>query len=97
MKAEIKIEKTKEGTIYTLEGKGTFRIVEVGFCVFVLEKRFEDFTISGVFWHKINIIEQWKRIDNEGEETDDCLVERHYSLDYAIKWIHDYNKYPIYH
>lgn len=107
MSKEIRIEKTEQCTIYSVGISDKFRIVQNSDNKFIIQKLFKKTQTKGyLWWKKTTNSEEWKRVDKNGRKYYIGLhinisnVDRfrtYKTLDKAIKWITDYNKYPIYH
>jgi len=103
MSKEIKIEITEQCTIYIVGVSDKFRIVQNRDNEFVIQKLFYRTQTKGyLWWKKTKILDKWKRVDKNGHIYYNILskindFKTYKTLDKAIKWIEDYNKYPIYH
>lgn len=96
---EIKIEQTEQFTIYIV-GNNKFRIVQIHDLEFIIQKLYKKTITEGcLWWEKTITTHKWHRVDINGkkyniENYDQFLIYN--TLEKAIKWIEDYNKYPIY-
>lgn len=106
MSKEIRIEKTAQGTIYSVGISDKFRIVQNSDNEFIIQKLFKETETKGcLWWKKTSSWDEWKRVDKNGQKYYNSIgyrihisnYEQFKTLDEAIKWIEDYNKYPIYH
>tara|TARA_B100000780_G_C21065087_1_gene428244 strand:+ start:633 stop:956 length:324 start_codon:yes stop_codon:yes gene_type:complete len=105
---DIKIEKTDKCTIYVAGVSDKFRIVQKSDDQFIIQKLYKETQTKGcLWWKKTTNSEDWKSVDKNGVKyysvgirihiSNDHLFKEYKNLDKAIKWITDYNKYPIYH
>jgi hypothetical protein len=105
MSKEIKIEKTEQCTIYSVGISDKFRIVQNSDDKFIIQKLFKKTETKGYLWWKKRISwDEWKRVDKNGQKYYRIRYISNYdkfktykTLEKAVKWIEDYNKYPIYH
>ena len=108
MSKEIRIEKTKQCTIYIVGISDKYRVVQNSDDGVIIQKLFKETETKGyLWWKKTTNSEDWKRVDKNGQKYYKRVYKRHTSnyyqfktyktLDKAVKWIEDYNKYPIYH
>ena len=108
MNKEVKIEKNKQCNIYSVGVSDKFRIVQNSDEEFIIQKLYKESQTKGyLWWKKTTNSEEWKRVDVNGwkyynigykimrSNRDDFKTYK--TLDKAVKWIEDYNKYPIYH
>lgn len=102
MSKELVIEKTNEGTIYTIKN-GKYRIVQTGQLTYVVETLFTYTINKGHLWLKKKIIKnEWTRV-NKNKSIHSLFyrnVSKSFSTFYtkydAEDWIKNL-KYPIYH
>lgn len=108
MSKEIKIVKTKQCTIYIDGISDKYRIVQNSDEQFIIQKLYKETQTKGcLWWKKTTNSEDWKSVDKNGIEYYSVGIRIHISnydqfktyktLEKAIKWIEDFNKYPIYH
>ena len=108
MNKEIRIEKTKQCTIYIVGISDKYRIVQNSDDEFIIQKLYKESQNKGyLWWKKTTNSEDWKRVDKDGQKYYSFGMHIHISnadrfrtyktLDKAVKWIEDYNKYPIHH
>ena len=108
MSKEIRIEKTEQCTIYSVGISDKFRIVQSSDNEFIIQKLYKETDTKGyLWWKKTSSWDEWKRVDKNGQKYYSISYRIHISnydqfktyktLEKAIKWIEDYNKYPIYH
>jgi len=108
MSKEIKIEKTKQCTIYIVGISDKYRIVQKSDDQFIIQKQFKETETKGYLWWKeISSCDEWKRVDKKGQKyynvgyrisiSNYDQFKTYKTLEKAIKWIEDINKYPIYH
>ena len=105
MSKEIRIEKTEQCTIYSVGISDKFRIVQNSDDEFIIQKLFKETETKGYLWlKKTSSWDEWKRITTDGQKlviisyySNDTRLKTYKTLEEAIKWIEDYNKYPIYH
>ena len=108
MSKEIRIEKTKQCTIYIVAISDKYRVVQNSDDEFIIQKLFKETETKGyLWWKKTTNSEDWKRVDKNGQKYYKRVYKIHISnyyqfktyktLDKAVKWIEDYNKYPIHH
>jgi hypothetical protein len=105
---EIRIEQTEQCTIYILGISDKFRIVQNSDEEFIIQKLFKVTQTKGNWWwKKTSILDEWKRVDKNGEKyyyigydiriSNYDKFKTYKTLYKAMKWIEYYNKYPIYH
>ena len=107
MSKEIKIEKTEQCTIYVVGVSGKFRIKQKSDNKFIIQKLFKKTQTKGCLWYKKTTTkEEWEDSDEYGREyfsykygliSNNHCFKTYKTFNKAIKWIEDYNKYPIYH
>mgnify|MGYP003644538630 FL=1 len=108
MSKEIRIEKTKQCTIYIVGISDKYRVVQNSDDEFIIQKLFKETETKGyLWWKKTTNSEDWKRVDKNGQKyykrVYKIQISNYYqfktykTLDKAVKWIEDYNKYPIHH
>ena len=105
MSKEIRIEKTEQCTIYSVGISDKFRIVQNSDDGFIIQKLFKETETQGyLWWKKTSSWDEWKRVDKNGQKYYSIGYISNYdqfktykTLEKAVKWIDDYNKYPIYH
>lgn len=105
MSKEIRIEKTEQCTIYSVGISDKFRIVQNSDDEFIIQKLFKETETKGyLWWKKTSSWDEWKRVDKNGQKYYSIFCISNYdqfktykTLEKAVKWIEDYNKYPIYH
>ena len=103
----MKIDKTQGFTIFSINKDDKFRIVQESEKEFVVKKLFARTVINGYFWWVKSTFNEWRTIDCNGDRyyelgmsrqiTNEHLFKKYNTLDKAIKWIKDYEKYPINH
>ena len=105
---KVKIKKTDGCTIYFVGIRDRFRIKQISDNKFIIQKQFKETEAKGYLWWKdTHTWNEWKRVDKNGEKyysrgrhihiSNANRFKTYKTLDKAIKWIEDYNKYPIYH
>jgi len=105
---KVKVKKTDGCTIYCVGISDKFRIKQVSGNEFIIQKQFKESETKGYLWWKdTHTLHEWKRVDKNGQKYYSKGIRIHISnadrfktyktLDKAIKWIYDFNKYPIYH
>ncbi|MBT7493501.1 MAG: hypothetical protein HN704_18030 [Bacteroidetes bacterium] len=108
MNKEIKIEKTEQCTIYVVGVSDKYRIVQNSDDQFIIQKLYKETQTKGyLWWKKTTTSEVWKSVDKNGMKyysvgigihiSNSHLFKTYKTLEKAVKWIEDYNKYPIYH
>jgi len=108
MGKEIRIEKTEQCTIYSVGISDKFRIVQNSDDEFIIQKLFKETETKGyLWWKKTSSWHEWKRVDKNGQKyyrkghkiriSNYDKFKTYKTLEKAVKWIEDYNKYPIYH
>ena len=108
MSKEIRIQKTKQCTIYIVGISDNYRIVQNSDEEFIIQKLYKETQTKGyLWWKKRSSSEEWKRVDKNGQKYYKRVYKIHTSnyyqfktyktLEKAVKWIEDYNKYPIHH
>ena len=100
---KVKVKKTDGCTIYCVGISDKFRIKQVSDDEFIVQKQFKETEVKGYLWWKdTHTWNEWKRVCPKGHKDfnlDYSLqkFKTYKTLEDAIKWIYDYNKYPIYH
>ena len=103
---EIKIEETEKFTIYNVGNIDKYRIVEYSDNRFIIQKLYKRQKTKGYLWWKENYgYNEWERVDQNGEKYYSLFhlsslnseFKVYKTLNKAIKWIENINKYPIYH
>jgi hypothetical protein len=109
MSKKIRIEKTEQCTIYSVGISDKFRVLQNSDEEFIIQKLFKETETKRDFlwWKKTSSWDEWKRVDENGQKyyyigyyipiSNYCQFKTYKNLDKAIKWIYDYNKYPIYY
>jgi hypothetical protein len=103
MSKEIRIEKTEQCTIYSVGISDKFRIVQNSDDEFIIQKLFKETETKGyLWWKKTSSWDEWKKVCTKGHKHFNLgyslqKFKTYNTLEDAIKWIYDYNKYPIYH
>ena len=103
MSKEIRIEKTEQCTIYSVGISDKFRIVQNSDDEFIIQKLFKETETKGyLWWKKTSSWDEWKRVCTKGYKYFNIgyslqKFKTYKTLEEAVKWIEDYNKYPIYH
>lgn len=103
MSKEIRTEKNEQCTIYSVGISDKFRIVQNSDDEFVIEKLYKETETKGyLFWKKTYTLNKWKKVCTKGYKRYNSgyslqTFKTYKTLEKAIKWIEDYNKYPIYH
>lgn len=105
---KVKVKKTDGYTIYCIGISDKFRIKQISDNEFIIQKQFKETETKGcLWWKKTSSWDEWKRVDKNGQKYYNIGYTVHISnydqfktyktLEKAVKWIYDYNKYPIYH
>ena len=108
MNKEIKIEVIDDFTVYIVNNVERFRIVQNNENEFIIQKEYITTKVIKFLWRKKIITHtDWKRVDKDGvkyysigtyvRRTNNDNFKIYKTFDKAVKWIEDYNKYPIYH
>ena len=96
----MEIEKTENFTIYKVDSE-KFRIVQESDKEFVIEKLCKNKETKGIlWWKKTREWEVWRNVDIKGHFYFRYSVQtfkKYKTLGKAIKWIQDYEKYPVTH